>query len=287
MTLPTTSPGRCVADDPVTATPPANVVSPRFALLDAVERVLEEAGVPLHVTAITDRVLRANLWSTAGRTPAATVNARLAMDVKSRGDGSRFVRTAPSTFALRSAAGPPSKSPSPTASPSTRMSFTDAAVAVLDGSPDRTPMHYRAILETALANGWVKTSGKTPEATLYVSLISEIERATKRGETPRFTRNPKGYFGLSKWSVSPIETSIQAQNRSVRAALLAALHEMDPEDFESLVKQLLIRLGFDAETTKYSGDGGIDVRGTLVVAGTIRTRRLCRSSVGGTTSEPR
>ncbi|MEP7115279.1 MAG: HTH domain-containing protein, partial [Ilumatobacteraceae bacterium] len=52
---------------------------------------------------ITKRVMGSGLWHTKGATPEATVNARLAMDVKTRGDSSRFIRTAPSTFALRSA----------------------------------------------------------------------------------------------------------------------------------------------------------------------------------------
>lgn len=43
--------------------------------------------------------------------------------------------------------------------------------------------------------------------------------------------------------------------------------------FEELVSQLLAEMGFEmVEVTKLSGDGGIDVRGTLVVGDAIRIK---------------
>ena len=48
---------------------------------------------------------------------------------------------------------------------------------------------------------------------------------------------------------------------------------LSPEDFERLISTLLERMGFDNVTqTPLSGDGGIDVRGDLVVAGVVRIR---------------
>ena len=48
---------------------------------------------------------------------------------------------------------------------------------------------------------------------------------------------------------------------------------MDSGEFEELIARLLAEIGFeDIEVTKRSGDGGIDVRGTLVVGDVIRTR---------------
>ena len=48
---------------------------------------------------------------------------------------------------------------------------------------------------------------------------------------------------------------------------------LSPEDFERLIGTLLERMGFDNVTqTPLSGDGGIDVRGDLVVAGVVRIR---------------
>jgi hypothetical protein len=48
---------------------------------------------------------------------------------------------------------------------------------------------------------------------------------------------------------------------------------MDPRAFEDLIGRLLAALGFvDVEVTDYSGDGGVDVRGTLAVGGVTNVR---------------
>jgi restriction system protein len=66
---------------------------------------------------------------------------------------------------------------------------------------------------------------------------------------------------------------IKRHNDDVRSKLHAQLHNMEPADFEALVAQLLVAIGFeDVIVTKISSDGGIDVRGTLVVGDVIRTR---------------
>lgn len=43
---------------------------------------------------------------------------------------------------------------------------------------------------------------------------------------------------------------------------LDALQSIGPIEFENLVTTLLIKMGFDAATTKASGDGGIDIIAT-------------------------
>ena len=73
-----------------------------MTFLDAAERVLTEADEPLHSDAITASALEASLIKTKGSTPAATMNALLAVAIKKKGESSRFVRTAPGIFGLRS-----------------------------------------------------------------------------------------------------------------------------------------------------------------------------------------
>jgi restriction system protein len=80
-----------------------------------------------------------------------------------------------------------------------RLSFTDAAEQVLQKFGGKKPMHYRDIATKALESGLVSTMGKTPEATLYAQVLTEIQRRTRRGERPRFVKHGKGYIGLSKW----------------------------------------------------------------------------------------
>jgi len=69
--------------------------------LDAAEKVLTEAAEPLHYQELTCLILEGELWQTEGKTPDATINARLAVDIKKHGSLSRFMRTGPGVFALR------------------------------------------------------------------------------------------------------------------------------------------------------------------------------------------
>ena len=55
-----------------------------MSLLDAAIQVLEEADNPLRAKEITERILSKGLWKTSGKTPAATVSARLYSDIKKR-----------------------------------------------------------------------------------------------------------------------------------------------------------------------------------------------------------
>ncbi|MCB9764952.1 MAG: restriction endonuclease [Alphaproteobacteria bacterium] len=86
-----------------------------MTFLDAAERVLKEAGEPLHADAITERVLTGELIDSHGKTPAATMHSMLAVAVRKKGEGSRFMRTAPGTFGLRAWA--PASDAEPVAAP--------------------------------------------------------------------------------------------------------------------------------------------------------------------------
>ena len=68
-------------------------------------------------------------------------------------------------------------------------------------------------------------------------------------------------------------SEIELQNQKVRAQLHQRLLTMSPIDFEALMGRLLSALGFEQiEVTAARSDGGIDVRGTLVVGDVIKTR---------------
>jgi restriction system protein len=243
-------------------------------VLTAVETVLTDAGEPLHYKEITKRVLQRGLWATTGQTPDATVNAQLAVDIKQRGETSVFNRTDKGIFALR-AWGIANGQGKTVAAPVSekRLSFTDAAELVLDKYTGKSPMHYRAITDKALELGLIATAGKTPEATLYAQIITEIQRRTKRGERPRFVRYGKGYVGLSKWKGIGLAFQIEQHNQHVRRKLIQQIGKMPPPEFEALIGTLLAKLGFeDVAVTSFKGDGGIDVRGTMVTGDVVRTR---------------
>jgi restriction system protein len=245
--------------------------------LDAVEIILKESGAPLHYGEITRRILARALWETEGQTPEATINARITGEMKQHGDRSRFMRVGAGLYALRAWGLPQAPASTAKAAPkapaAAKRSFTDAAEWVLENNPEKRPMHYRDITGAILSRDLVNTEGQTPEATLYALIITEIKRAAGRGSQSRFVKYGKGLFGLRKWMGEGLVLQIEQHNREVKKKLLKHLLSLTPQGFEQLIGRLLGEMGFESiEVTRFGGDGGIDVRGTLVVGGVIRTR---------------
>ena len=83
--------------------------------------------------------------------------------------------------------------PSEKAVPPTKLSLVNAAAAVLERSAE--PLPVKAMIEQAKAAGlWSPGGGKTPEQTLYSSIIREIR---EKGERSRFRRgDTKGTFAF-------------------------------------------------------------------------------------------
>lgn len=238
-------------------------------LLDPAERELVAAGEPLTVAEITRRMLEARTWSTTGKTPTATVESALSVDVKRNGERSRFVRVAPRTYALRAW---PAEQLRVTGDAG-RLTYLDAAEKVLETDGRGEPMYYRTITELAIERGYLATEGLTPAQTMYVQLMTDVKRRRERADEPRFTQFPKGLFGLARWSKSAIEEDVARHNREVKEQLRQRLIGMDAYEFEQLVGVLLSALGFrDVEVTRRSKDGGIDVRGTFVANDVISTK---------------
>ena len=248
--------------------------------IDAVAAVLAEAAGPLHYREITERMLSKGLWNSGGKTPEATVNARLAVDIRDQGAASRFVRVSSGRFALN----PDRNQDSVTSAiPSVHVidregqgnvkSFADAAERVLSESQDHRPLHYAAITEQALELGLIHTQGRTPSATMYSQILTEIRRHETRGESPRFVQHGRGMVGLAVWLPVEMAGLVEKKNREVRQTLLERARSAPPAEFERLIGELLSAMGFeDVDVTNISGDGGIDIRGTLVVGDTVRIR---------------
>ena len=250
-----------------------------MTILDHIQLVLARAGEPLHYREITSRIL-ANGWTTRGKAPWESVSARLAVDVK-RGSASRFLRIGPGTFGLNpdfEAATPPLQSSEPQlADPPTVsesvMSFSDAAEHILRGSSGHEPMHYTRITELALERGLIQTEGSTPAATMYSVIHHERRRRDARGEPQRFVQHGRGVVGLAAWVPRGLAARIEEHNADVRQNLLDRLRSGSPAAFEELVGEVLVALGFEEVTvTSLGSDGGIDVRGTLVVGEVVLIR---------------
>jgi hypothetical protein len=76
--------------------------------------------------------------------------------------------------------------------PAKKLSQIAAAVEVLRDSGE--PMTCKAMVEVMSAKGlWTSPAGKSPDATLYASILRELAR---RGKDARFVKAAPGRFAL-------------------------------------------------------------------------------------------
>ncbi len=68
---------------------------------DAIRKVLSESERPLHYTEIAEKILSNGYYETDGATPAATVNAQLAVSIKHNSSKSPFIRVGKGIFTLK------------------------------------------------------------------------------------------------------------------------------------------------------------------------------------------
>ena len=78
----------------------------------------------------------------------------------------------------------------PAAVPEKKLSLVNAAAAVLERSDEA--MTVKEMIEKAKAAGlWSPGTAKTPEQTLYSSILREIKT---KGESARFKKEARGHF---------------------------------------------------------------------------------------------
>ena len=74
----------------------------RLSLVDAAHQVLQKAKKPMSVKDIYERVIDAGLWEPkAGATPIASLGAKLYLEIKNKGNESRFVKADRGLFAAK------------------------------------------------------------------------------------------------------------------------------------------------------------------------------------------
>jgi hypothetical protein len=62
--------------------------------------VLRQAKEPFHYKEIARRALEAGLLESGGATPESSMNSRIIIDIKAKGERSSFVKKSPSTYAI-------------------------------------------------------------------------------------------------------------------------------------------------------------------------------------------
>jgi len=68
--------------------------------LDAAVKVLAEAGTPLTIKQIVERILAQSLWRTKGKTPEATMHSAISKEIKLKGADSRFQKAERGLFTI-------------------------------------------------------------------------------------------------------------------------------------------------------------------------------------------
>ncbi len=138
------------------------------------------------------------------------------------------------------------------------MRFKDAAYEILKQAGK--PLHYSQITDRALAAALLDTSGQTPHASMGALLYTDTLNPDSR-----FRRgDERGTFVLKVNAPAGIQAQIENIKAQVRKDLRKHLYKMPPNKFEELIRQLLVQMGFEeTETTPYSNDKGVDVRGIL------------------------
>lgn len=230
----------------------------------------------MHPKELATALIQRGMWSSKGKTPDATVGARIYCDIKKHGDQSRFIKAAEGLFSLNpnvkvelpdpgKNAGKAVKRKQPEKSAGS-YSFSDCAEKILLHFSGNAPMHYRDITNKALELGWLKTEGLTPEASMYAQILTEIQRREKQGKIPRFEKLGNGMVGLTIWKSTGLERHIDSFNDKQRKVLMERMMQLNPQDFEELITTLLSKMGFsEVSRTPYGGDGGVDVRGIMTV----------------------
>ena len=249
-------------------------------------KVLEKADQPLTPQEIWDSPVGIALrkdFKPAGKTPVASLGACLYTNCKRRDSIVLSTGDKPARFALKRDSAEPFALEGQNEQDSevslfpdslhTGFSFTECAQKVLEQFANNQPMHYREITKKALEMGWLVTTGKTPENSMYAQIISEIQRRKKKGELPRFVRHGKGMVSLSCWIKNDFVSQIDAHNNKIAKALKQELLNLKPELFEKLVEKLLVEMGFEnVSLTPPSKDKGVDVRAIMVTGDVIRTK---------------
>jgi restriction system protein len=252
-----------------------------MTFLDAAHEILKQVGQPLHYREITKRALEQGFIESKGKTPEATMNAQLAVNIKRAEEGgppSRFVRAGRGIFGLREWGEAVPTTPTNDEQPQpSYLSYKEAALRVLREVGQ--PLSAQAITQRAIEQGLINPQGLTPDATMGAQLYTDINR---RGAASLFRKEGRNLFGLAEWEkgVSGIARLAARQRQEVKRRLHEQLLAMPPVEFEQLIGRLLGAMGYENVTvTRRSGDGGIDVvadieMGILQLRTAVQVKRM-------------
>jgi hypothetical protein len=135
-------------------------------------------------------------------------------------------------------------------------SFKDIAYQILE--ENGTPMHSKDITKVAIAKGWLKTGGKTPEATMNAQLIVDIN---KNGEDSRFVKTSPSVFYINPKNKQK-SNDIETKDIEKKKRIISNISTKQKGDIAEARIAELITLYGDTEVSCFkpiSDDEGIDL----------------------------
>jgi hypothetical protein len=134
-------------------------------------------------------------------------------------------------------------------------SFKDIAYQILNEAG--VPLHSDKITKIAINRGWLKTAGKTPEATMRAQLIVDIN--SKKNKS-RFTKTMPSTFGLNS-KLGILEREINKKTETVYKISKNVSTRQKGDVAEARIAELIVLYG-DTTLSCYkpiSDDEGIDL----------------------------
>lgn len=284
--------------------------------LNAAERVLRAAGRPLHYAEITKRMLDQKLWTTSSKKPETVVFSTLSSEIKKNSDDSRFRSLRDGTFEINHPR--PQPSLEPVAGEGTRrlkLTVLQAAEEILRSAG--RPLSYGELTRKMLDDGRWQTKSDKPQIIVGSSLATNIKkdpeksrfRFVKRGVVelkglPPYTPPPASAGGAADDTsedeqpqprpqpVPPgplgAKEAIEYENQRIRDQFVQILMAVEQDHFEQVISDLFNAMGIqDVEAGQRIGDQEVDIRGTLVVANSIRVKIVAHVRRGGTNTTAR
>lgn len=193
--------------------------------IKAAYQILKEKQIPLTAEEITKIALDKKLIKTSGKTPAATMGAKIYVDIKRNGNNSLFVKVGKGKFGLREWQKETQQNPF------RRGTFKFAAYEVL--KLENRPLSIQEITEIAKQRNLFVSTGKTPIATMGAQLYTDIK---KFGSNSYFIQLAKNKFGLREWNIEVLKDEIKNQNnKEIPVDEKKRSIVGDPINFEGLI----------------------------------------------------
>lgn len=197
----------------------------KVTFIEAAYQILKGKGIPLNTEQITKIALERNLIETSGKTPVATMAARIYMDIKKTGNNSLFIKVERGKFGLREW-----QKLQQEQKIFRKGRFKDVAYQVLKS--ENKPLSIQKITGIAKKRNLLISTGKTPEATMGAQLYTDIK---KFGNKSPFIQLGKNKFGLREWDISVVKNEIESQEKEILTLEKKRSIVGDPINFEGLI----------------------------------------------------